>query len=252
MPRTRKEVRAQVRPLIGITTYVTPARWAYWNVEAALIPQDYVNKVEHAGGRALLAPPTLEGVDETLDALDGLILTGGSDLDPVLYNEEAHPETFGIQPMRDDAELALLHGAIDRNMPVLGICRGSQVINVGLGGSLLQHVPDIVGHEGHRHNPPGEFIEHEVDVLPDTRLAEILGTRARVQSHHHQGLKSIGEGLREAARSSGDGLIEAIEAPDRRFAVGVLWHPEAGEGDALFAALVEEAQRYADERVHAL
>jgi putative glutamine amidotransferase len=237
-----------MRPLIGITTYVTQAHWGYWDLEAALIPQDYVNKVEEAGGRALLVPPALEGVDETLDALDGIILTGGSDLDPELYDEEAHPETFGIHRLRDDAELALLHGALERDMPLLGICRGIQVINVGLGGSLLQHVPDIVGHEGHKNDPPGEFLEHEVEVLPDTRLAEVLGERTHVQSHHHQGLKEIGEGLREAARAE-DGLVEAIEAPDKRFAIGVLWHPEADENGALFAAFVEEAQRYADERV---
>ena len=240
-----------MRPLIGITTYVTAAEWGYWNLEAALIPQDYVNKVEQAGGRALLVPPTLRGVDETLDALDGLILTGGSDVDPALYDEEVHPETFGIHRMRDDAELALLHGAMERDMPLLGVCRGIQVINVGLGGSLLQHIPEVVGHDGHKNDPPGEFIEHEVDVLPDTRLAGVLGTRTRVQSHHHQGLKVIGEGLREAARSSEDGLVEAIEAPDKRFAVGVLWHPEAGKDGALFEALVEEARRYADERVSA-
>ncbi len=236
-----------MRPLIGITTYVTPAQWGYWDLEAALIPQDYVNAIERAGGRPLLVPPTLEGVDETLDALDGIILTGGSDLDPALYDEEAHPETFGIHRLRDDAELALLHGAMERDLPLLGICRGIQVINVGLGGSLHQHVPELVGHEGHKNDPPGEFVEHEVEVLPDTRLAEVLGTHTRVQSHHHQGLKSIAEGLREAARAE-DGLVEAVEAPDKRFAVGVLWHPEAGDDDSLFEAFVEEARRHADER----
>jgi putative glutamine amidotransferase len=236
-----------MRPLIGITTYLTPARWSYWDLEAALIPSDYVNAVDRAGGRPLLVPPTLEGVEETLDALDGIVLTGGSDLDPALYHEEAHPETFGVHRLRDDAELALLHGAMERDMPLLGICRGIQVINVGMGGSLIQHVPEVVGHEGHKNDPPGQFLQHEVEVLPDTRLAGVLGARARVMSHHHQGLKTLGEGLREAARAE-DGLVEAVEAPDKRFAVGVLWHPEAGEDFALFEAFVAEARRYAEDR----
>ena len=236
-----------MRPLVGITTYVTPARWSYWELEAALIPQDYVNAVDRAGGRPLLVPPTLEGVDETLDALDGIILTGGSDLDPELYDEEAHPETFGIHRLRDDAELALLHGAMERDMPLLGICRGIQVINVGMGGTLHQHVPDVVGHENHKNDPPGQFLQHEVEVLPDTRLADVLGAQTRVMSHHHQGIKELGEGLRPAARAE-DGLVEAVEAPEKRFAVGVLWHPEAGEDAALFEAFVAEARRYADER----
>ncbi len=236
-----------MRPLIGITTYLTPARWSYWDLEAALIPSDYVNAVDRAGGRPLLVPPTLEGVEETLDALDGIVLTGGSDLDPALYHEEAHPETFGVHRLRDDAELALLHGAMERDMPLLGICRGIQVINVGMGGSLIQHVPEVVGHEGHKNDPPGQFLQHEVEVLPDTRLAGVLGARTRVMSHHHQGLKTLGEGLREAARAE-DGLVEAVEAPDKRFAVGVLWHPEAGEDLALFEAFVAEARRYAEDR----
>ena len=239
-----------MRPLIGITTYVTRARWAYWDLEAALIPQDYVDDVERAGGRALLVPPSLEGVDETLDALDGLVLTGGSDLDPALYDEQAHPETFGVHRLRDDAELALLRGAMERDMPLLGICRGIQVINVGLGGSLLQHVPEVVGHEGHKHDPPGQFLEHDVEVLPETRLVGLLGTRTHVMSHHHQGLKTLGEGVREAARAE-DGLVEAIEVPDKRFAVGVLWHPEAGTDPSLFEAFVAEARDYAEERVRA-
>jgi putative glutamine amidotransferase len=239
------------RPLIGITTYVTQAHWGYWQLEAALIPQDYVNAVDRAGGRPLLVPPTLEGVEETVEALDGIVFTGGSDVDPTLYGEAAHPETFGVHRLRDDAELALLQAALARDLPVLGICRGIQVLNVGLGGDLHQHVPDLVGHEGHKNDPPGEFLQHEVDIVPGSRLAAALGERTTVMSHHHQGLRRIGEGLVEAARS-GDGLVEAVEAPERRFAVGVLWHPEAGADQALFEAFVAEAGRYAEERAGAV
>jgi gamma-glutamyl-gamma-aminobutyrate hydrolase PuuD len=236
-----------MRPLVGITTYVTPARWSYWELEAALIPADYDDAVERAGGRPLLVPPTTEGVEETLDALDGIVFTGGSDLDPALYGEEPHPETFGVHRRRDDAELALLRRALERDMPVLGICRGIQVLNVGLGGDLHQHLPDVVGHEEHKNDPPGQFRQHEVTIEPNTRLAQVLGERTRVMSHHHQGLRRIGAGLVQAAHAE-DGAVEAIEAPDKRFAVGVLWHPEAGADPAIFEAFVAEARTYAGER----
>ena len=229
------------RPVVGITTYVTQAHWGYWDLEAALIPFDYVQKVERAGGRALLVPPSLDAVEETLDALDAVVFTGGSDVDPELYGEQAHAETAGIVRLRDDAELALLRAALERDMPVLGICRGIQVLNVGMGGDLDQHL------EGHRHDPPGEFLAHDVAIEPDTRLREILGERTTVMSHHHQGIKTLAPGLVETARAD-DGLVEAVEAPDRRFTVGVLWHPEAGEDARLFETLVTEAARYRQER----
>jgi len=229
------------RPVVGITTYVTDARWGYWNLEAALIPSDYVNAVAQAGGRPLLVPPSVDGVEETLDALDAVVFTGGSDVDPELYGEEPHAETAGIVRMRDEAELALLRAALERDMPVLGICRGIQVLNVGLGGDLDQHL------EGHRHDPPGEFIAHDVAIEPNTRLAEMLGERTTVMSHHHQGLRTLAPGLVETARAD-DGLLEAVEAPDRRFTVGVLWHPEAGQDARLFETLVAEAARYREEK----
>jgi putative glutamine amidotransferase len=215
------------KPLIGITTYVTPAKWSYWDVEAALVPATYVDAVERAGGRPLLVPPASEGVDETLDALDGLIFSGGSDLDPELYGQEPHPETFGVVEERDRAELALLEAALSRDMPVLAICRGSQVLNVARGGDLVQHLPEVVGDEKHKHTP-GTFADHDVTLEEGTRLAALLGDHAPVKSHHHQGFGRIGEGLRVAAHAE-DGTVEAVEDPGRRFAVGVLWHPEAGE-----------------------
>jgi gamma-glutamyl-gamma-aminobutyrate hydrolase PuuD len=236
-----------MRPIIGITTYVTPARWSYWDTEAALIPNDYVRAVEEAGGRPLLVPPSEVGVEETLDAVQGLVFSGGSDLDPEHYGADTHPETFGVHPERDRAELELLKAALDRDMPVLGICRGIQVLNVARGGGLHQHLPEIVGHEGHKHNPPGVYIDHEVEIEPETRLAEILGARHAVKSHHHQGLDAVGKGLRIAAHAE-DGSIEAVEDPSQRFALGVLWHPEAGDDVKLFRALVEQAREYEQTR----
>jgi putative glutamine amidotransferase len=234
------------RPVIGITTYLTPARFGAWEEEAALIPAAYVNAIEAAGGRPLLVPPSTEAIEETLDRLDGLLFSGGSDLDPELYGQEAHPETNGIVPERDRAEIALLRAALERDMPVLAVCRGSQVLNVALGGDLVQHLPEIVGDEKHKHTA-GAFADHDVDLVTGTRVQEILGDHAPVKSHHHQGYGKIGEGLREAAKAE-DGTIEALEDPARRFAMGVLWHPEAGEDLALFEALVAEARTYRDER----
>jgi len=230
------------KPLVGITTYVTPAVFGAWKLEAALIPYDYVRAVERAGARAVLVPPSDEGVDEILDAVDGLVFSGGSDLDPDLYGQEPHPETTGIVPERDGAELALLRRALDRDLPVLAICRGSQVLNVALGGDLVQHLPDHVGHDGHK-EVPGVFSEHDVEIEPETRLAGLLGDRVSIKSHHHQGFARLGAGLRPSARD-GDGRVEALEVPEKRFTLGVLWHPEAGEDRRLFEALVAEAAEY--------
>jgi putative glutamine amidotransferase len=235
------------RPIVGITTYVTPTSFGVWEIESALVPADYVRAVARAGGRALLVPPSDDAVEETLDALDGLIFSGGSDLDPALYGQEAHAETNGVVPERDRAELALLQAALARDMPVLAICRGSQVLNVALGGDLVQHLPDVVGHDRHKHTP-GVFADHEVEIDETTRLGAIVGQHAPVKSHHHQGFGRLGDGLRAAARAD-DGAVEAVEDPDRRFALGVLWHPEAGEDMKLFEALVEEAGHYRSERV---
>ena len=230
------------RPVVGITTYVTPAKWGYWDVEAALVPLEYVSAIERAGGRPLLVPPSDDGVDETLDALDGLIFSGGSDLDPELYGQEAHPETLGVVKERDRAELALLEAALARDMPVLAVCRGSQVLNVALGGDLVQHLPDVVGDEKHKHTP-GTFADHDVRLDASSRVGALLGERAPVKSHHHQGFGRLGKGLTEVAWAD-DGTLEAVEDPSRRFAVGVLWHPEAGDDARLFQELVRQAEEY--------
>jgi gamma-glutamyl-gamma-aminobutyrate hydrolase PuuD len=217
-------------------------RWGVWDLPAALIPLSYLRAIEAAGGRALLVPPSEEGIEETLDALDGLLFSGGSDLDPAEYGQEPHPETNGVRPDRDRGELALLTAALERDMPVLAVCRGSQVLNVARGGDLVQHLPDAVGDEKHKHTP-GVFADHGVELKAGSRLGSLLGDRAPVKSHHHQGFGRVGEGLVEAAWAD-DGTLEALEDPGKRFAVGVLWHPEEGEDAALFQALVDEARGY--------
>jgi gamma-glutamyl-gamma-aminobutyrate hydrolase PuuD len=235
-----------MRPLIGITTYLTRARFGAWEEDSALVPADYVRAVERAGGRALLVPPSDDGVEETLDALDGIVFSGGSDLDPATYGQEPHHATGGIHEERDRAELALLQAALARDLPVLAVCRGSQLLNVARGGDLVQHLPDVVGDEKHK-ELAGEFAEHGVAIEPETKLGGLIGEHAPVKSHHHQGFGRLGGGLRESARAD-DGTIEALEDPSRRFALGVLFHPEEGEDAALFRALVAEATAYRAER----
>jgi putative glutamine amidotransferase len=237
-----------MRPIIGITAYAEEASWGVWTLPAALIPLSYVRSVELAGGRPLLVPPGEDegGVEETLDRLDGLVFSGGADVDPDTYGAEAHPATLGTRPQRDQAELALLTAALELDMPVLAVCRGSQVLNVALGGDLEQHVPERVGHEGHR-EVSGTFSEHGVEIASGTRLHEIIGDHTSVKSHHHQGYGRLGTGLREAARADDD-TVEAIEDPSRRFTVGVLWHPEEGEDLRLFQELVAQARAYRGER----
>jgi gamma-glutamyl-gamma-aminobutyrate hydrolase PuuD len=209
---------------------------------AALIPLDYVDAVERAGGRPVLIPPSEAGIDETLDALDGIVFSGGADVDPTMYGADAHPETDTPQARRDAGELALLTAALERDMPTLAICRGFQLLNVARGGDLVQHLPEKVGHDEHK-QIPGEFAEHPVEVKEGTRLATMVGGRSDVTSHHHQGVGRIGEGLVETAWAS-DGTLEGVEDPSLRFAVGVQWHPEAGEDRALFENLVAEARSY--------
>lgn len=232
------------RPIIGITSYAQPAKWGAWELPAALIPLSYVESVEQAGGRALIVPPSEEGIDETLDVLDAIIFSGGIDIDPAQYGAERHPATDPAQVHRDAGELRLLEAALDRDLPTLAICRGFQLLNVLRGGDLIQHLPEEVGHEGHRETP-GVFAQHPVDVRDGTRLEEILGSRhSSVRSSHHQGVGRVGEGLVESAFAE-DGSLEAIEDPSKTFALGVLWHPEMEADDKrLFEALVAEARVY--------
>ena len=231
------------KPVVGITTYVEEASWGHWTLPAALIPYDYVRAVERAGGRALLVPPDAEGVEETLDALNAIVFSGGNDLEPSTYGAEAHSQTNGTNPERDRGELALLTAALARDMPVLAVCRGFQVLNVARGGDLVQHLPEVVGNEQHR-VVKGAFSDHGVRVDESSRLGGVVGGEVpSVKSHHHQSLGALGDGLREVAWAD-DGTVEGVEDPGKRFAVGVLWHPEAGEDLKLFEALVAEARAY--------
>jgi gamma-glutamyl-gamma-aminobutyrate hydrolase PuuD len=227
--------------VIGITTYLTRAAFGAWDLDAALVPAAYVRAIVRAGGVPLLVPPGA-AAEETLDAVDGLVFSGGSDLDPELYGEAAHTATVGVVRERDDFELELMRAALARDVPLLAICRGSQVLNVALGGGIEQHVPDRIAADTHKETP-GVFAEHDVEVLDGTKLAAIVGGHSDVKSHHHQGYGELGTGLREAARAR-DGTVEALEDPNRRFTLGVLWHPEEGEDLALFEALVAEAAEY--------
>lgn len=233
--------------MIGITSYAQPARWGAWDLPAALVPLYYVDSVHAAGGRALIIPPSTEAVQETLDLVDGIVFSGGIDIDPEVYGHARDERTDPAQPHRDAAELALLEKALEQDVPTLAICRGFQLLNVLRGGDLIQHLPEHVGHDGHRETM-GVFSVHPVEVKGGTRLASIIGERhSDAHSSHHQGVGKVGEGLVETAWTE-DGALEGLEDPSKRFAVGVLWHPEMEEDKRLFAALVAEARRYRSER----
>jgi putative glutamine amidotransferase len=233
------------RPIIGICAALERVRWGAWHEIVAMTPTSYVHAIQGAGGLAMLLPPddaAAENPDELLDRVDALMLAGGADLDPATYGARPHPDVGVTVPERDRFELGLATRALDRDIPLLAICRGMQMLNVARGGTLVQHVPDVVGHEEHRHTP-GQFADHDVELEPGSLAARSAGgDRLGVKSHHHQGVDELGEGLEVTGRSTADGLPEAIEDPDGRFVLGVLWHPEEDESSRLVAALVEEAR----------
>jgi putative glutamine amidotransferase len=245
----------QPRPVIGICTAVARANWGVWaEREAVLLATTYIGAIQRAGGLAVMIPPDggfEDDPDQMLDLLDGLILAGGNDIDPACYGAERHPETGITLPERDRSELALARRAIERDMPVLGICRGMQLINVAFGGTLRQHLPDELGHEEHRRTPGSfEGSDHDVRLTPGSLAARAAGEELHgTKSHHHQGVGLVGEGLEVTGISVLDDLPEALEAPDRRFVLGVQWHPEADERSRIVAALVEQARQSADELV---
>ena len=181
--------------------------------------------------------------DEVLDLLDGLILAGGADIDPAQYGEEAHQATSGSVPERDAFEIALARRALERDMPLLGICRGMQLMNVAAGGTLNQHVPDSHGHEDHRRSPGSfEDADHDVRLEAGSLAARAAGEQLHAtKSHHHQGVERLGEGLKVTGWATIDDLPEAVEVPDRRFALGVQWHPEADELSRVIESFVREA-----------
>ena len=224
-------------PVIGITSYVERARFTAWEMKATLLPHAYVMQVDRAGGQPVVLPPVGDP-SVLLPRLDGLILVGGGDLDPSSYGAERHERTDFVRDFRDSAELRLAHAALSRELPLLGICRGLQVLNVALGGTLHQHVPDVVGSTRHCLRP-GEYHRFPVRIQPSTRLAKAQGGAGEVtvSHYHHQAIDRLGTGLTATAWSD-DGLIEAAEVDDHPFALGVQWHPEADEDVSLFAALV--------------
>jgi putative glutamine amidotransferase len=239
---------AVTRPVIGLCTALERAQWSVWDQEAVLLPSNYVRAVQRAGGMTILLPPDaalVEDPSQVLDSIDGLLLAGGADIDPAAYGQLPHLETVGTVPERDAFEIALVRGAIERDLPILGICRGMQLINVALGGTLHQHLPELVGHPDHR-RVVGSFdgADHDVRLVEGSLAARAAGQVSHAtKSHHHQGVDRLGEGLVLSGTSVLDELPEAIEMPDRRFVLGVQWHPEADQGSAVIGALVCEAGR---------
>ena len=222
-------------PLIGISSYLDTAAWGVWRQPAALIPQSYVDGVAGAGGLPVLLPPQARGAARVVAALDGLLLAGGPDVDPARYGRPPHPRTGPPATARDAWEFALLDAALARGIPVLGVCRGMQVLNTALGGTLVQHLPDRVGHTGHQ-PARATFGPQTVRVRPDAVLGPVLGGAATVRCYHHQAVDRLGTGLLPAAWAE-DGTVEAVELPGRRFTVGVQWHPETdGRDPRLFRA----------------
>ncbi len=234
------------RPAIGICTPLERARWGAWDLDAFLLPRNYVDAVNRAGALALLLAPDraiVEDPDEALDRIDGLMLAGGADIDPAAYGAQPHPKTIGSVPERDAFEVALVRRALDRDMPVLGICRGMQVMNVARGGTLHQDLPELLGHDEHR-RVLGSFegVDHDVRLASDSLAARAAGEELHAtKSHHHQGVDRIGDGLVVTGWAVLDELPEALELPGNDFALGVQWHPEADETSRLIAALVEHA-----------
>jgi putative glutamine amidotransferase len=231
------------RPAIGLSAAVEQARFGVWDQQATLLPHTYAEAVQAAGGLAFLLPPDDEAAEHPaalLDRIDALLLAGGRDVDPLSYGARPAPETVEPQPERDRFELALVSAALDRDMPVLGVCRGMQMLNVACGGTLLQHLDGELS-ERHRHTP-GVFSDHDVVLEPGSLAAQAAGAdRIAVRSHHHQAVAELGEGLVASGRSPEDGLVEAVELPGKAFALGVLWHPEEDRGSGVIGALVRAA-----------
>lgn len=227
------------RPLIGLTTYAEEARFGLNDTFSAILPLRYVHAVHESGGRAVLITPDAPDTD-VLEGIDGIVFTGGSDVDPELYGEAPHPTTK-VKPQRDTAELLLLRAAVAADLPVLGVCRGMQLMAVAYGGRLHQHLPDVLGHEGHRPVSGPKFGHHPVRLLPRSRAQAILGDEVTVNSYHHQGVSDPG-GLTPVGWCPDDDLIEVVEDPARTFVLGVQWHPEDTDDFRVFEAFVEAAR----------
>jgi putative glutamine amidotransferase len=232
---------------VGLTTYLEQVKTGIWDIRAGYLPANYFQGILAAGGIAVLLPP--QPVDpeiarNVLDSLDALVITGGYDLDPASYGQQSHPTTDVPRTDRDAWEFALLQGALDRGLPVLGICRGAQVLNVALGGTLHQNLPDVISHSGHREGN-GVFARLPVRIVPDTRLAAVMGESTDGSCYHHQAIDKVGAGLTVSAWDA-DGVVEAIELAGDAFVLAVQWHPEQTLDDLrLFEAVVDAARAYA-------
>jgi putative glutamine amidotransferase len=235
------------RAVIGICAALERARWSVWDQEAVLLPRGYVDAVQRAGAIAVMLPPDqalVEEASQLLALIDGLMLAGGADVDPASYGEPPHPKTGDTVPERDAFEIALVRRAIEQDVPVLGICRGMQLLNVALGGTLVQHLPERFGHHEHR-RVVGSFdgADHEVELREGTLALRVVGeARHATKSHHHQGVDRLGEGLVISGMSAMDGLPEAIERPGSSFVLGVQWHPEADDASPVVGGLVSAAE----------
>jgi putative glutamine amidotransferase len=238
--------------VIGICTALERARWSVWDQPAMLLARNYVDAVQLAGGVVLMLPPDAalaEDPDQVLDLIDGLVIVGGADIDPAFYGQTAHEQTVETVPERDAFEIALANGAIEHDLPVLGICRGMQLLNVARGGTLLQHLPEHFGHGEHLRSI-GSFdgADHDVSLHAGSLAARAAGEiEHSTKSHHHQGIDRLGEGFVVSGHAPLDELPEAIELPDKRFVLGVQWHPEADVASRVIGALVEAARQAAGE-----
>lgn len=245
--------RVTAVPLIGLSTYVDDASWGGWQRRAAVLPESYFELTAAAGGRPVLLPPLRtaaggprQGAEEVVVALDGLVLTGGGDVEPLVYGEEAGPEVAGVDSTRDASERALLRAALRADLPLLAICRGCQVLNVERGGTLHQHLPDVIGHTAHR-SAPYVFGDVELETEPGTLASQVFGPKPTVACSHHQAIRKLGRGLVATARTH-DGVVEAVELPGSRFVLAVQWHPEEGNDQRPFEALVRAARVYHQDR----
>lgn len=232
-----REPLAATPPLIGVTTYLDPARWGEWVREAALLPVSYIRAIERAGGVPVMLPPTSSrGIGALVRGLDGIVLAGGDDVDPSLYGAERHEETGPPQRHRDRFEFGLIRAVIGADLPFLAISRGMQVLNVARGGALVQHLPESVGHDGHA-PAPGKVGTHQVQISATSMLGKVLGDVTEVPTCHHQAVQRLGKGLVAVAWTD-DQVVEAVELPGHRFGLGVQWNPEEGSDLRLFEALV--------------